>query len=452
MLAIATPEEMRAIDAAALATTSIETLIQRAGSAVARAALAMLGGSYGRRVVVLVGPGNNGADGRVAARRLTDRGVQVRIVEANSLTVLPAGDLVIDAAFGTGFRGSWKAPEVGDARVLAVDIPSGINGLTGEAVGDVLSAERTITFAALKPGLVFGPGAELAGTIQIADVGLDCSHVRANLVQHSDVAGWIPLRSGDAHKWRAATRVVAGSTGMTGAAHLVSSAALRSGAGMVHLSTPGAGVGGSHEYVERPVAATGWAVEVGSDLHRFQALVLGPGLGRDDATVASARELIRGAPVPTVIDGDGLFGLASNRENAAALLGERAWPAVLTPHDGEFGLLAGDPPGRDRIQSVRQLAAHLGVVVLLKGPATVIAEPSGQVLVVTSGDQRLATAGTGDVLSGIIGSLLAQGVPAFHAAAGGAWIHGRAGMLGYQRGLIASDLLDLIPHVLESLL
>lgn len=451
MIAIATPDEMRAIDAAALATTSIETLIQRAGSAVARAALRMLGGSYGRRVIVLVGPGNNGADGRVAARQLSERGVHVRVVEANSLLVRPECDLVIDAAFGTGFRGSWNAPEVRNTRVLAVDIPSGVNGLTGEFDGDVLSAERTVTFAALKPGLILGPGAGRAGTIQIADIGLDCSHVRTNLVQHSDVAGWIPVRTGDAHKWRAATRVVAGSAGMTGAAHLVSSAALRCGAGMVHLSTPGAGTGGCHEYVEQQIPAIGWAGDVVTSLDRFQSLVIGPGLSRDDATVSCARELIRSAPVPTVVDGDGLFALGADRAGCAALLRERVWPTVLTPHDGEFSLLVGEKPGPDRIQSARQLAAQLQVVVLLKGAATVVAEPSGHVLVVTSGDQRLATAGTGDVLSGIIGSLLAQGVPAFHAAAGGAWIHGQAGMLGFQRGLIASDLLTLVPQVLQSL-
>jgi hydroxyethylthiazole kinase-like uncharacterized protein yjeF len=453
MLSIVTPDEMRDIDAAASAHTPERVYIERAGSAVAWSALRMLGGSYGRRVVVIAGPGNNGADGRVAARKLQARGVHVRVFSVDECPrVLPECDLVIDAAFGTGFHGLWHSPDPGSAQVLAVDIPSGVDGLTGSAGGGVMQADHTVTFASLKPGLLFEPGSGLAGSVEVADIGLSAEHVRTHLVQQVDVADWWQPRDADSHKWTSATRIIAGSAGMTGAAYLASSAAQRSGAGMVQLSIPGAMVSsGEHEYVQRPLPASDWANEVCASLDRFQSLIIGPGLGRDEATVASIRKVVATSPVPTVIDGDGLFALAWSTDGAASALRDREAPTVLTPHDGEFALLAGAKVGPNRIMETRLLAFELGVVVLLKGPATVIADPDGRVLVVTAGDDRLATAGTGDVLSGIVGAALAQGVPAFEAAAAGAWIHGRAGRLGTRRGLIASDLLALIPRVLDSL-
>ena len=453
MLSIVTPEEMRDIDAAAASETSIEVLIERAGSAVAWAALRMLGGSYGRRVVIIAGPGNNGADARVAGRRLARRGVSIRVFEAADCPdVLPECDLVIDGAFGTGFHGLWTAPDTGGAPVLAVDIPSGVDGLTGAAGPGVMQADRTIVLAALKPGLLFPPGSELAGAVEIAEIGIDCDRVRVHLVQQRDVADWCLPRHPAAHKWSAATRIIAGSPGMTGAAHLAACAAQRAGAGMVHLSVPGAvPESGGHEYVQRVLPASGFAREALASLDRFTSLIIGPGLGRSDATVAGVREIVKSANVPTVIDGDGLFALAWSNDGAAAVLRDRTSDTVLTPHDGEFAVLAGAKVGADRIMDTRLLAFELGVVVLLKGPATVIAHPDGRVLVVTSGDERLATAGTGDVLSGVIGALLAQGLDAFAAAASGAWIHGQAGRLGSRRGLVASDLLALIPQVLESL-
>src|SRR3954447_2492038 len=155
----------------------------------------MMDGAYGRRVVVVAGPGNNGADGRDAARRLRARGVHVTVLDAADLPPeLPRCDLVVDAAYGTGFHGTWEPPDVGDAAVLAVDIPSGVDGLTGHAEGAVLAADRTITFAALKPGLVFPPGAELAGSLELADIGLEVPFEHARLVQRDDVAGWLHAR------------------------------------------------------------------------------------------------------------------------------------------------------------------------------------------------------------------------------------------------------------------
>jgi ADP-dependent NAD(P)H-hydrate dehydratase / NAD(P)H-hydrate epimerase len=452
VIPVVTPAEMGEIDAAA--PEPVEELIERAGAAVARAAVALLGGTYGRRVVVIAGKGNNGNDGRAAARRLGRRGVSVRIVEAADVPArLDGADLVIDAAYGTGFRGSWDAPHPGDAMVLAVDIPSGVDGLTGEAGDGVLHADRTVTFAALKPGLLLPPGSIYPGEVEVADIGLDVSRARSHLVTAEDVGRWLLPRAADTHKWHAAVAVVAGSPGMSGAARLVTAAALRTGAGYVRLSTPG----GQHdpgvptEAVTRSLPPASWAGTVTKDLDRFKALVVGPGLGRSDATTAEVRELVAAAQVPVVVDGDGLFALAWSADGAASLLRDRPGPTVLTPHDGEYGLLAGRKPGADRLSAARDLAAATGAVVLLKGPATVVAEPAGAVLLSTAGDERLATAGTGDVLSGIVGALLAQQVPAFKAAAAAAWLHGRAAQRGPARGLIASDLPALLPGVLESL-
>jgi NAD(P)H-hydrate epimerase len=454
MLPVVTPDEMRAIDAAASRHTPVEHLIEAAGAAVARGAVRLLGGTYGRRVVVLAGPGNNGNDGRVAARRLRQRGVHVTVIDASEVpTSVPECDLVVDAAYGTGFRGVWRAPDVGGALVLAVDIPSGVDGLTGAAGPGVLQADATVTFAALKPGLLFAPGSALAGDVEVADIGLPVPAARAHLVQRADVADWVPRRDVDAHKWRSAVMAVAGSPGMTGAAHLATAAAMRIGAGIVHLASPGVVNDPSMptEVVGMRLSTLDWAPEVLGALDRFRSLLVGPGLGRDDVTAAQARRVVVDADVPVVIDGDGLFAMAWNPDGAAALLRSRRAPTVLTPHDGEYALLAGERPSTDRILAARRLAADTRSVVLLKGVATVVADPTGAALVVTSGDERLATAGTGDVLTGMIAGLLALGVPAMQAAAGAAWLHGRAASTGPLHGLVAGDLLALVPGVVESL-
>ena len=452
MLPIVTPEEMAAIDAAAPEPS--EVLIERAGAAVAWAALRMLGGAYGRTVNVLCGKGNNGADGRVAARHLAAKGVKVRVFDVPSHpSRLPAADLVIDAAYGTGFHGTWSPPEVGDTPVLAVDVPSGVDALTGDIGGDVLAAARTVTFAALKPGLLMPPGSALAGELELADIGLDIGWARANLVQGVDVVDWWPVRDEYAHKWQSAVRVIAGSSTMTGAPRLVAAAAMRTGAGMIHLSVPGMTLTDAPiEIVQRPLPSVQWADAVLASLDRFHAMVVGPGLGRSEDTAANIRRVVVEAPLPMVIDGDGLFALGWSSEGASTLLRRRTVPTVLTPHDGEYAVLTGSQPGADRMVAARRLAADSACTVLLKGAATVIADPNGQALVVTAGDARLATAGTGDVLSGIIGALLAGGMKPLHAAAAAAWVHGQAGRRGHRQGLVASDLPDLIPAVLEELL
>ena len=449
MRPVLTPEQMGAVDAAA--PEPVDVLVGRAGAAVAREALAMLGGAYGRRVVVVAGKGNNGNDGRDAAHRLRRRGVRVRVVEAaDAPERLPASDLVVDAAYGTGFRGEYDPPDPAGAPVLAVDVPSGVDGLTGRVAGGAVRADRTVTFAALKPGLLFHPGRALAGGGVVADIGLDVSGTRLGLVEGADVAAWVPARPADSHKWRAAVVLAAGSPGMTGAAHLAAAAALRAGAGMVRVATPGLDhdPGLPTEAVGVAVPTAGWDGPVLAQLERAGALVLGPGLGRAAPTEAAVHQVASSAAVPVVIDGDGLAALG---EQARERLVARRAPAVLTPHDGEFARLAGRPPGDDRVAAARALAATTTAVVLLKGPTTVVAHPDGRACLSTTGDARLATAGTGDVLSGVVAALLAQGVEPLSAAAAGAWLHGRAGLARPARGLVASDLVDALPEALAAL-
>ncbi|HMV75635.1 MAG TPA: NAD(P)H-hydrate epimerase, partial [Microthrixaceae bacterium] len=292
MLTVLTPSQMAAVDAAA--AEPVEVLIGRAAGAVARAAVDLMGGTYGRRVVVVAGPGHNGEDGRVAAALLARRGVRVTVHDvADAPTVLGPADLVIDAAFGTGFRGNYRFPDVDGAPVLAVDIPSGISGLTGAVSGAPAPAIRTVTFAALKPGLVLGAGPSYAGEVVVADIGLDVEDTAVvgaagcHLVTDDDVLAWVPARAVDDHKWRHAVWVVAGSPGMTGAAQLCSTAALRAGAGYVRLTVPG---------VEDPPAPTeavvlgartdDWDRLMSSDASRFGCVAIGPGLGRDAGSAA----------------------------------------------------------------------------------------------------------------------------------------------------------------------
>ncbi len=448
MIPVVTPSEMATIDRDA--PVAVEVLVGRAGEAVAAAAVDVMGGTYGRRVLIVAGKGNNGADGRHAAGRLARRGVRVRVVDAASPPDrLPDGlDLVVDAAYGTGFRGEYQAPDPRGVPVLAVDIPSGVDGLTGAAGPGAVRADRTVTFAALKPGLLLPPGRDRAGRVEVVDIGLDVSGATIHTVEWEDVDGWVPERPTDTHKWKSAVWVVAGSPGMTGAAHLAARAALRAGAGTVRLGIPGVDPDPPFlEVVGRSIPDEGWDADVLADLRRTKAVVVGPGLGRSEGTGAAVRRLAADAAVPLTIDADGLYALGTAHQ-ARAILGSRTAPTVLTPHDGEFERLAGHPPGADRIAAARDLAAATTATVLLKGTTTVVAEPSGQVLVTTAGDARLATAGTGDVLAGVVGAYLAQGLDGLRAAAAAAFVHGRAGHLGWRHGLVAGDLLDLLPAVL----
>lgn len=427
MIPVLTVDEVQAVDRSGT-SAPVEVLIERAGAAVARAALEMLGGAYGKRVVVVAGKGNNGADGRAAAARLVKRGVGVVVVDVGSLDVLPRCDLYIDAAFGTGFRGTYDPPDPGDALVLAVDVPT----------GGVVEADRTVTFAALKPAHVYDP--EPCGTIEVVDIGLDAaSAAHAWLVEDEDVLELLPSRPREAHKWQTAVFVAAGAGGMMGAPTLVARGAMRAGAGYARVGVPGADAGewpAGSEAVAVSLPASGWADAVLAEAERCRALVVGPGLGRSDETAKNVRRLIAESPVPVVVDADGLNVLGSlpsiGRDDV-----------VLTPHDGEFKRLGGDLEG-DRLEAVADLARRVGACVLLKGSTTTVARPDGQKLLAATGGPALATAGTGDVLSGVIGAFVARGLPVFEAAAFAAHAHGRAAALGPSVGLVAGDLPDLI--------
>jgi NAD(P)H-hydrate repair Nnr-like enzyme with NAD(P)H-hydrate dehydratase domain/NAD(P)H-hydrate repair Nnr-like enzyme with NAD(P)H-hydrate epimerase domain len=457
-----------------------EVLVRRAAAGVARRAAKMLGGAFGHKVVVVAGKGNNGADGRTAGALLEARGAHVLVLEAGDLAPsepLPPADLVIDAAYGTGLQRAYSPPSPGATPVLAVDIPSGLSGLVGQVPegGGALKAAATVTFAALKPGLLFGAGPDLAGEVELVDIGLGAlvgARCRCWLVEDSDVMRLVPARGREAHKWQTAVHVVAGSPGMTGAPWLASRGALRSGAGYVRLSMPGVPPSAlpPSELVHVPVGPKAWHEAVLAGISRVKALVVGPGLGplglgplgqgagggrtgaqltQGDMNAAvelpggEVGLLLGGAPVPAVVDADALNAIGS-LDALATITARREAPTVITPHEGELGRLAGQPVGPDRLAAAREAAARSGAIVLLKGPTTVVARPDGRAFLANSGDPRLATAGTGDVLSGVIGAFIARGVPAFEAAALGAHVHGRAARNGYREGLAAGDLPDLV--------
>lgn len=457
MRAVLNRDEMRAADAAALAVVSHETLVDRAGTAVAHAALRLLGGAYGRRVVVVAGKGSNGADGRVAATVLVRRGARVQVLEADDAAAgagvtLPPCDLVVDGAYGTGFRGSYDAPGVPTgARVLAIDIPSGVDADTGEAPGEAVRADRTVTFAALKPGLLQGAGAVCSGAVEVADIGIRFPTSQALLVEDADV-GRVPPRPRQVNKWTTAVGVAAGSAGMEGAAILSTRAAMAAGAGMIRLGSPGDPTAAwPTEAVRIHLPAEDWAGAFLEATAKCKAVVIGPGLGTGAATAEEIRAVIAAVPVPLVIDADALTALGDVAA-ARALLDKRSGPSILTPHDGEYARIDGSAPGEDRLAAARHLARATGAVVLLKGPLTAVAAPGDiapDVLLAAAGGPALATAGSGDVLSGIIGAFCARGLPALEAAALAAHVHGRAAALGPSQGLVAGDLPALVAELLS---
>jgi NAD(P)H-hydrate epimerase len=455
---------MRAADAAALAEVSHETLVERAGTAVAFSALRMLGGAYGRRVVVVVGKGSNGADGRVAAGVLARRGARVLVLEAEAAAAdavaddgvaLPACDLVIDGAYGTGFRGSYDAPRTPPgAAVLAIDIPSGVDADTGEAPGDAVRAERTVTFAALKPGLLQGDGPARSGAVEVVDIGIRFPTAAVALVEDADVGALVPARTSGVNKWTNAVGVAAGSAGMEGAAVLCSRGAMAAGSGMIRLGSPGdPSAAWPTEAVRMHLPAEGWSGAFLEATAKCKAIVLGPGLGTGAAVGEEIRAVVAGATVPLVIDADALTALG-DAAAARTLLDKRSAPSILTPHDGEYARVSGSPPGADRLAAARRLAGAVGAIVLLKGPLTAVAQPGAgapDVLLAAAGRPSLATAGTGDVLSGVIGAFLARGVGAHEAAALAAHVHGRAASLGPAEGLVAGDLPGLVGRFLSEL-
>jgi len=443
---IVSVEEMRRIDAET--TADIDRVMDAAGYGVALSAMAM-GVGYGSRVFVIAGRGNNGGDGYVAARYLSRRGATVTVCHLGvpddatpahramtsaasaGVRVVDIGppepcDLVIDAFVGTGFRGELP-PEVAAwthvfSPVLAVDVPSGIDGDSGFAHGPVFTAQRTATFHMYKAAHFLGDGPDLCGAVDLYDIGLDGGDPSMYRMSESDVS--VPSRSRSAHKWSAgAVATIGGVPGLTGAALFAARAAIASGAGASVLFTTAAT---SPEYASaapdipqmQASETTSWrnhASEVLSLLGRFDALVMGPGL--EPVASEFVEHLLDGFDGAVVLDAGAL-----NVISRLDVLKRRSAPTVLTPHAGEFKRLAG--ADADAI-SARWLADETGATVLLKGnPTLVVAE---RTVVVDTGGSELATMGTGDVLAGMIAAFIAGGVEASEAAASAAYLHGVAG-------------------------
>jgi hydroxyethylthiazole kinase-like uncharacterized protein yjeF len=429
---------------------SIPELMERAGAAVAREAMRAFPAA--RRFACVCGGGSNGGDGRVAARVLREAGL-----EADETSEVEGCDVVVDALFGTGFSGEPR-PEAAaliarinsaDADVVSVDLPSGVDASTGQVAGAVVDADLTVTFHGSKVGLVVAPGRFHAGRVVVADIELEeiaTEHRRAI----ADVLRVVPRRrEGDTKYTAGAVLVVGGQPGMTGASALTARAALRADAGYVALAVPEESLPIVETLVLEAVK-TGWredtAVETVTELaERVGALAIGPGLGRGDSRRALVRTLLERLDLPAVVDADALFDLEPV---------ERDGPTVLTPHAGELARLLGTDSAwvdAHRLAAARKAAERFDAVVLLKGPDTIVASPEGSVVVSDWGPPALATAGTGDVLTGIVAAFLAKGLEPAVAAAAAAVAHGRAAALAPHRaGLVASDLLDSIPAALEA--
>ncbi len=428
---------------------TVPELMERAGAAVAREA--MLAFPAARRFACVCGGGSNGGDGRVAARILRESGH-----EAGETTEVEGYDVVVDALFGTGFTGEPR-PEAAavierinaaGASVVSVDLPSGVDASTGEVAGTVVDADLTVTFHAPKLGLAVAPGRFHAGQVVVADIGLveaPTEHRRATVA----VLDRVPRRAaGDTKYTAGAVLVVGGQPGMTGAACLSALAAFRADAGYVTLAVPAVCVPVAESLVLEAVKV-GWtdeeAVEtIVAAAERAGSIALGPGLGREPGRRALVRELLARIDLPAVVDADALFELEPF---------ERSAPTVLTPHAGELARLLGTDSewvGAHRLEAARTGAERFGAVLVLKGSDTIVVAPGSGAIVCDLGPPALATAGTGDVLTGITAAFLAKGLEPRIAAAAAAVAHGRAAELAPHRvGLVASDLLDLLPRALE---
>lgn len=466
---------MRAADAAAVAAgTSIETLMTRAAWAVAASASGLLGGTYGKRIVIVCGIGNNAGDGLAAARVLSTRGATVDVIgvlgdafregaaaaarKAWRAPLLPAdglhdvlerADLVIDALFGVGLSRDvdglvqkvMLAINGSGVPVLSVDVPSGIDADTGQERGDAISATVTVTFGAIKPGLRFPPGRTRAGRVEVVDIGLRSRETPVQAVEAVDVGRLWPRRTADSHKRNTGTLLlVAGSEAMPGAAILAARAAVASGAGLVYVATPrriaGDVAGACPEAIpvayEAPWLDAMHARELLEHVGSIDAIAIGPGLGREVGTLAAVRTLLEHLDIPAVVDADALQAIPVVARTA---------PTIVTPHAGEWSVITernSDEVAKDRLAAARALVETLspripGVIGVLKGPGTLIATDDACFLDLDGGAE-LSQGGSGDVLTGILGALIAGCARALHGIdaeriAAGVWVHSRAARL-----------------------
>lgn len=508
---VVTGKEMQLIDREAIEKYGIPSLdlMQRAGTKVAQTAQEMLTGR-GRNVVVVSGGGNNGGDGFVAARLLHEVGFSVKVFvlakggklssdastnlakikEFIRITFLSESDLssfheavgkadlIIDAIFGTGFSGKVKglaekvigAINQSPAQVLSVDVPSGVEADTGQVYGQAVKARRTVTFGLPKLGCLTSPGASFTGSLSVADIGFPSKLMERkgylNLATPEELNRRLPQREPDTHKKECGmVFVLAGSVGMTGAAVMTSQAALRAGAGIVTLGIPQSLNNIMEEKLTEvmtyPLAETvertldaGAYHQVVEKLKEFDVLAMGPGLTQYESTVKLVRDLLENVKLPVVLDADGLNALVGQ----ASLLKKRSAETIITPHPGELARLLGKTAieiQEDRVGLARKAAAQWKVVCVLKGTRSVIADPSGEVFINSTGNPGMASAGTGDVLTGIISSLWAQGLKCLDAAVLGTYLHGLAGDMAVRDktiyGLIATDLIEYLPKAIMSL-
>jgi hydroxyethylthiazole kinase-like uncharacterized protein yjeF len=489
MIELLTTAEMAEADRLAMAggIAGIE-LMENAGRAVADSVAARH--APGTRVVAVAGPGNNGGDGFVAARILAERGYRLRVLVAGDpgrlkgdaalaaqrwqgpsapaapAALLPA-DVVIDALFGAGL----DRPVEGTARAMieamngascvhAVDLPSGINGTTGAVMGLAVEAAETVTFFRRKIGHVLLPGRLHCGAIRVADIGIP-ARVLETIVPRTWInapslwARSFPVPRVDGHKYaRGHAVVVSGALASTGAARLAARGALRGGAGLVTIASPrealAVNAASNLAVMVRPVDGADELAGFLSDPRR-NAVVLGPGggVGRE------MRELVLAALAgerAVVLDADALTSFADEPQALLAAMRKRPQVTILTPHEGEFVRLFKAMVGeaRSKLEKARIAAEEAGAVVLLKGPDTVVAAPDGRAAIATNAPPWLATAGSGDVLAGLVAGALAQGMPGFEAAAAAVWLHGEAGAEAGP-GLIAEELPDVMPKVYRRL-
>jgi hydroxyethylthiazole kinase-like uncharacterized protein yjeF len=429
-----TAEEMRAAEAG----HDVDAMMQRAGAAVAEELMRRWPDA--RRIAIHAGGGANGGDGRIAGEILQAQGRE--LVDEHP-------DVVVDALLGTGMKGAPREEtarlieqiDAAGAPVLAVDIPSGVNASTGAVAGAAVRADVTVTMHRAKVGLAVAPGRFLAGEVVVADIGLKPGETLHRLVTREILAG-VPRRSPRDNKYTAGhVLVVGGSRGMTGAPALAARAALRADVGYVTIAAPAESLPVLEtlvlEAVKRPLD------DVFEAAGKAKALAVGPGLGREGETKALVHRLLAEADMPAVADADALFELEP---------GEWPAPRVLTPHEGELARLLGRDSkevAAHRLASVQEAAERFGAVVVLKGEDSLVAAPGGGVLVCALGLPSLATAGTGDVLTGITAAFLAKGMEPQRAAAAACAAQQLASHEAAQRyGLVASDLIEALPRAL----
>jgi len=509
MLPVLTAAEMRAVDARATETLGIPgpRLMESAGAGAADLIARAFAPVRAKRVLVVCGKGNNGGDGFVVARRLRGKGARVQIAlvarrgdvkgdaavalgrwrgrvdeitDETGLGALVRGlaraHVVVDALLGTGLTGparglvasAIEAVNAGARPVVSLDLPSGLGADTGALLGPTVRAALTATFAGYKRSLLDHPGAARAGRVHVIDIGVPFAQVARGiatfLVEESDVRAHFPRRPPDAHKGSYGhLLVVAGSIGKAGAAALAGRAALRSGVGLCTVATPAsqqpivAGLGA--EYMTEPLAETeGRALSAGAKgrilelAARADAVALGPGISLDPETQELIRALVLEVDRPMVVDADALSALAGGLD----VLGRAAGPRVLTPHPGEMARMLGAAVPRvqaDRLETARGFAARHRAYLALKGAGTVIAAPDGRVFVNPTGNPGMASGGSGDVLTGMVGAFLARGLDPLAALQAGCFLHGLAGDIAAgdrgEEGLIAGDIVEAIPAAMK---